>query len=251
MDSIELLTCSDHLSLNYDDQILFDEFLNRNITPSILVWNNLPKINNAIIRSCWDYYQYPDKFLSFIKNNKIQNSYEVVKWNIDKIYLKYFREKDILIVPTSFDNNYNWSKIIIKPRISNAGNNVTLHNSHFEIDNTMMAQQFLEGIKDGELSVVFIKNNLSHCIIKNPDKNQFKVQHLYGGKYKLYKYEKELCSIAEKVNSLIPYETLYSRIDFIQHENKLYLSEVELIEPWLHFYEYPQAAKKLVDIIVS
>ena len=67
-------------------------------------WNNF---DLAIIRSTWDYQDRIQEFLDVLENINLsncilENSLELVKWNIDKSYLKELSKKKIQIVPSLF-----------------------------------------------------------------------------------------------------------------------------------------------------
>ena len=95
-------------------------------------WNNFDLV---IIRSTWDYQGRIKEFLEVLENINssnciLENSLELVKWNIDKSYLKELSKKGIQIVPSLFYDNYSkkilndslsffsTTKLIIKPAIS-------------------------------------------------------------------------------------------------------------------------------------
>ena len=60
-------------------------------------WNHY---DLAIVRSTWDYQDRIDEFLKVLKeidstNCILQNSLELIKWNIDKDYLKNLSNKNV------------------------------------------------------------------------------------------------------------------------------------------------------------
>ena len=72
------------------------------------------KTRYAIFRTTWDYFQKFNQFLNWIEITKNKttfiNSAEIIKWNIDKHYLKDLLEDGINIAPTLFIeiNNHNF-----------------------------------------------------------------------------------------------------------------------------------------------
>ena len=108
--------------------------------------DNLVANNDVIIvRSTWDYQVFPKLFLSTLKeiNEKktstavLSNSFEIIKWNLDKVYLrdlsergnvdivptKWFTPDDIttIDVMTALDQSFhslNTNEVVIKPTIS-------------------------------------------------------------------------------------------------------------------------------------
>ena len=95
-------------------------------------WNDFDAV---IIRSTWDYQQKENLFfktLVKISNSKakLYNPLSVVKWNINKNYLKELMERNVAIIPTKFFDIFDYksikkcflsfetNKLIIKPSVS-------------------------------------------------------------------------------------------------------------------------------------
>ena len=94
----------------------------------------------VIIRSPWDYQDDMESFLSVLStieqsNARLENSLNVVEWNINKSYLKSLAADSVTIVPTlwpeTFDaknivgyfSHFATEQIVLKPRVSaNADN---------------------------------------------------------------------------------------------------------------------------------
>tara|TARA_B100000579_G_C22771522_1_gene824206 strand:- start:583 stop:1425 length:843 start_codon:yes stop_codon:yes gene_type:complete len=220
---------------------------------------------SVIIRSTWN---YQEKFENFIKvlseidtsSAFLYNSIDIVKWNINKQYLNDLEEKKIEIVPSMFYMNFNSKeiyelfssfnskKLIIKPCISaNADFTYILdQNSFNDIIDTLkvffkkrefIIQPFIENIKfEGEYSLIFFGNKLSHALLKTPKNGDFRVQEEHGGILKsIINPEIDLIKFGERVIKNLPEPCLYCRVDIVKHNNKFLLMEVELIEPSLYF----------------
>ena len=94
----------------------------------------------AIFRTTWDYFERLDEFLDWVnlhsKKIKFLNNLDLIKWNLDKNYLKDFNS--IGIVPSLFLKKkqtlrllvflkkLGWDKIVIKPTVSAAAWNTHL-----------------------------------------------------------------------------------------------------------------------------
>ena len=89
----------------------------------------------VIIRTPWDYQRSPDKFLSVLEtinssSASLENSLDIVRWNLDKRYLIDMERRGCRIVPTIWDASYSeveferWlelfsvDELIIKPTVS-------------------------------------------------------------------------------------------------------------------------------------
>jgi glutathione synthase/RimK-type ligase-like ATP-grasp enzyme len=239
-------------------------------------WNNFDLV---IIRSTWDYQGRIKEFLEVLENINssnciLENSLELVKWNIDKSYLKELSKKGIQIVPSLFYDNYSkkilndsfsffsTTKLIIKPAISaNADDTFIIDKKNSEktsiilknlfANRKFIIQPFIENILlEGEYSLIFFENTHSHTLIKKPKSGDFRVQEEHGGTLApIEKPEIKMINEAKRVLKSLPCKSLYSRIDFVKRKNNFLLMEVELIEPSLYFNLNPNAAKKLSSLI--
>jgi len=260
MDSLEEFECYDNLldaplaQLDWETETI--SWRDKNVD-----WDQFEVV---IIRSPWDYQQHPTEFMEVLKTieaskSRLENNFELVKWNFNKSYLMELETNGIEIVPTmwkrSWQSNeiecyfeyYRTDQIILKPVISaNADNTYWLKKADFQqqleameasfssID--YMVQPFMEAItNEGEFSLFYFGGEYSHCILKTPEKDDFRVQEEHGSSLKLVKPEENLLAHANKVQQQLKPEPLYSRIDLVRTETGFALMEVELIEPSLYF----------------
>ncbi|MEM8966372.1 MAG: hypothetical protein AAGE93_08130, partial [Bacteroidota bacterium] len=76
-------------------------------------WGNYDAV---IIRTPWDYQQDPQQFLKVLEDIvasgvPMENSLDLVRWNIDKIYLHDLERQGIRIVPTQWGTTFDRSTI--------------------------------------------------------------------------------------------------------------------------------------------
>ena len=219
-------------------------------------WNDYTAI---IVRSTWDYQNDFKKFLNVLEsiNNSsahLENDLELMKWNMNKNYLFDLETKGVKIVDTiwekSFNSNnvhhyfseFNSEEIIIKPNISaNADNTFRLSKEKL-IENMekleqifsqreFMVQPFMKNIIDeGEYSLFFFNGEFSHCVLKKPKENDFRVQEEHGGKFRRVVPTQQQISIAESIINKLSTIPLYARADLVRNaQNKFVLMELELI----------------------
>ena len=241
-----------------------------------VVWNKKDVDWNSyhlvIIRSTWDYQQNPQRFLhvlSQIESSQawLENPLSLVKWNIDKLYLKDLEDSGVAIVPTLWPVFYNrltlddafdlleCDEIIIKPRISaNADNTYRVEKDSSrelaQIKNcfarrNFMIQPFIESvISPGEFSLFYFSGNYSHAVLKKPRKGDFRVQEEHGGCVQAIAPAEELVRAGKKLLEFFKKTPLYLRADFVKVKNSFALMEVELIEPSLYFeYDLSSASR--------
>ncbi len=218
----------------------------------------------VVIRTPWDYHKAPESFLSVLEQieatTRLENRLELVRWNIQKTYLRDLESRGIEIVPTVFERGFDHERfvelcgqigsgeIIVKPvvsasadgtfRISQHADEVTLAEVEAELrDRHIMVQPFMNGIvKEGEFSLFYFGGRYSHTILKTPKKTDFRVQEEHGGIITAVTPEPTLLASADRVQLAINPVPLYTRIDFVRTErNTFALMELELIEPALYF----------------
>ena len=231
-------------------------------------WN---QYDIVLIRTTWDYQQAPEAFLSVLEeiehsSARLENSLELVRWNLNKLYLKELADKGVFIVPTLWhqtftkENFRQWAaafpgkEMIVKPLVSaNADFTYRLPaDSSTELlaeletvfaNRPFMVQPFmLSVISEGEFSVFFFGENYSHTVLKRPKEADFRVQEEHGGIIRAIEPTPALLETARQVLQHIRPQPLYARIDLVKNEkNQFALMEVELIEPSLYFSYCPSS----------
>jgi len=233
----------------------------------------------VVIRSTWDYQFHSEAFLSLLERIaatgvRLENDIDLVKWNMNKSYLRDLEENGIPIVPTLWGHGLDtgqfsgifkeirgWDTgsedLVIKPRVSASAkdtfrisinaNEEKLHGiaSRFE-NREWMVQPFMANIvAEGEFSLFYFGGQLSHTILKRPKKNDFRVQEEYGGRNRLIKRpERKLQDRADQVISALGSIPLYARVDMVRFRQDFYLMELELIEPSLFFSMDPESPQR-------
>lgn len=240
-----------------------------------VTWNDYEAV---IIRSPWDYQDDPEAFLEVLKEIDksdaiLENSLEIVQWNIDKTYLRDLESQGIEIVPSLWFDTFNSDlfpsvftdmeseEIVIKPTISaGADDTFRIHQSNYEVfvkdlktvfaDRPFLVQPFMDNITaEGEFSVFFFGNTYSHTILKTPKTNDFRVQEEHGGRLKKVEPEEKLLKTARAMREMIDPEPLYTRADYVRTaDNSFALMELELIEPSLYFNMDPESPKRFAKV---
>ncbi len=241
---------------------------------------NWESVDYAIFRTTWDYFERLEEFLNWIKfySRKIKfiNEIDLIFWNLDKIYLKDFPEKDI--VPSLFlklnekislekiFKKTRWKEIVIKPSVSAAAWNtyrvsqkniksVELIFSKLKKKNKMIVQEFQSNVLVfGEISIMVFGGVYSHAVLKKAKENDYRVQDDFGGSVSIYSPKKNEIEFAEKIVSMCPKQPLYARVDILFNQSKKpILSELEIIEPelWFRFNKKSAdfLAKKIFNFI--
>ena len=264
-----LLTISDLSNFQSYDNLIVQPLSKLGWECEFIPWDsisiNWDDFDAVIIRSTWDYQQKEKLFFKTLQSIEastatLYNSLDTVKWNINKRYLLELEKENISIIPTrlydSFDFDiinqlfsfFNENKLIIKPCVSaNADDTFILEQNKMGslkpvLENTFsqkdfLVQPFIKNIRiEGEYSLIYFGNRLSHVLLKTPKNGDFRVQEEHGGILKaINKPESSLIDFGNKVMETIPYQCLFSRVDVVRGSNNYLLMEVELIEPSLYF----------------
>jgi len=232
----------------------------------------------ALFRTTWDYFHRFQEFDAWLekvsKQTNLINTVETIRWNMDKHYLIELQKKGIPIVETAFiekgsnvtlkelHEQTGWIDTVVKPAISGAGRhtyklnpvNLRTHEDIFRRiveHESMLLQPYQDSITTkGEISLVVIDGNFSHCVLKKPKEGDYRVQDDWGGTVHPYKANKKEIELAEDVVRSCSPIPVYARVDLMwNNENKLVLCELELVEPEMWFRNYPAAADLLAEAI--
>jgi glutathione synthase/RimK-type ligase-like ATP-grasp enzyme len=89
-------------------------------------------------------------------------------------------------------------------------------------------------------------------VCKRPAAGDYRVQEHHGGTTELVEPTPGLVELAERVTSVLPTPTLYSRIDVIARADQWHVIEAEVTEPSLWLDLAPAAAtRRLADALLS
>jgi len=221
-------------------------------------WNDFEAV---IIRTPWDYQRDPEAFLAVLEtieasSARLENSLSIVKWNLNKGYLRELEAKGAYIVPTIWREkgiaeadvrewlaHFDVEEVVVKPTVS-ATAEFTYRLTGFKPELTeifaereYMVQPFMPNIVDeGEYSLFYFSGEYSHTILKAPKPLDFRVQEEHGGIITAVRPSEKIIDTARNVFDLISPAPLYARIDLVRDaRDDFALMELELIEPALYF----------------
>jgi glutathione synthase/RimK-type ligase-like ATP-grasp enzyme len=283
MTRIALVTCARLPSLYDDEQALPARFAAAGAVAEPVVWSDpavdWSRYDLVVIRSTWDYFERIGEFRAWLDRLDggrvpVQNPVALVRWNLDKRYLRELSERGIPIAPTRFFDagarvdlpslmrDEGWRDAIVKPAISGGAwrtHRATLADAgaaQRELDDILrssgaLVQPFLDEIvRAGEWSIFFFAGAFSHAVIKRPATGDFRVQAQHGGAHEAVTPPPSLVAAARAVLDALPTPTLYARIDGVERDGQFALMEVEVIEPYLFFPGSEGAIDRYVDAVV-
>lgn len=240
-----------------------------------------------ILRSVWGYQNKLIEFenwLNYLDENNITilNNTNIIRNNIYKSKQFEILEKNkIPIIPTQFMQNRNdfekflknpfesHDLMVIKPIVSGSGENtyviskekncdiknlISLDSSQelfgkIILEKGVMIQPFIQGIFDGEYSLIYIGKENTHNFLRCPS-----VFHDHRRKEYIDDIPNSILEISKNIIEIPEFQDyLYMRIDMVIDNNIPLLMEVELAEPDLLLREIPDnlLKQKILKQIVS
>ncbi len=212
----------------------------------------------VVVRTPWDYQSSPDEFLAVLETiesqTRLENPLDIVRWNLDKRYLREMEIRGTRIVPTIWEATYNaaeferWmgefgvDEIIIKPTVSaTAEHTYRLKQYDGSLESVFATREFLvqpfmpKIVAEGEFSLFYFNGQYSHAINKSPKTNDFRVQEEHGGIITEIQPDESLMAVGGETVAKIGRDLLYARVDFVRDDDGDFcLMELELIEPALY-----------------
>lgn len=216
----------------------------------------------ALLKTPWDYHQKFESFKAWL--NKIEslsvrllNDYNIVRWNMDKHYLRDIAAAGLDVIPSVFLDKgadgpllslfeqLNTSQLILKPCVSGGSNNTMIvqkrdvGKKQEEADGLLatgdfIAQPLMNEVHEGEWSFIFFNGNYSHAVLKKPAQGDFRVQQIYGGTIEPLFPGQAAIDRARSYIDRFASHTLYARVDGLMINGRFVLMELELIEPFLY-----------------
>jgi glutathione synthase/RimK-type ligase-like ATP-grasp enzyme len=271
-----------------DDQLLVHELERRGHAVSAVPWDSAifrdsrrqKSFDLYLIRSPWDFLLRVNDFLEWLQLVEetalpILNPAHVVRSNISKRYLLHIAANGVLTIPTTVIaphdegnltnviENAGWNEFVIKPAVSGGAyrayrgttDNMTAASaaaSELLQIGDVVVQKYMPNIETtGEWSFVFFNGAYSHAVRKVPKPGEWREQAQYGGQAVSATPTAALLEQAKFAEKVAANGALYARIDGIEEQGKLFVNEVELIDPRLFFATCPNAAGRFADAIES
>jgi hypothetical protein len=250
-----------------DDELVYPPLAARGWGVEAVPWRrpgvDWGRFEAVVIRTTWDYQNAPEAFLSIldqvqVSGTHLENALDLVRWNMNKRYLRDLERGGIALVPTVWGSDIGTmdeseilrrlgtDEVVLKPEVgANADHTYRLGRSSpgwrqaavaFE-RRAYLAQPFIASIvTEGEYSLVYFGGEFSHAIVKTPRAHDFRVQEEHGGIIRPVDPSPELVEAGRRVLAALAHVPLYARADFVRLEGGVHaLMELELIEPSLYF----------------
>lgn len=284
MPEVAFVTYREHPQLTSDDRPLTAELERLGWGAGAYCWDE-PGVHWAgfaavVLRSCWDYHLRPDEFLDWLamldaSGATLWNPTAVVRWNLDKHYLRELEAGGVAIPGTAWFEarqipdlqglleERGWMDVVIKPTVSAAGHETwrsgvaqaradQVRLNHLVATGGVLIQEFIpEVVTQGELSLVYLAGHYSHAVRKRPAAGDFRVQERFGGSSDPDQATATARAAAERALAAVPGDWLYARVDGVERDGAFLVMELEVIEPSLFLAGAPDAARRFAQGIVE
>lgn len=233
---------------------------------SVVDWSSYSAV---VIRSTWDYWKVPDRFLSTLENITVPlfNDAKTVRWNYDKSYLEEFED---MALPSHFHPGgeiasalleqyaHRYGALVVKPTVGLGGFDVVIWHPgehrprHLDSERQWMIQPLADSIYErGELSLMYFQGEFSHAVQKLAGQGEFRIHEHFGGRNQSVEPDSGALDLGRRVVARLPQVLLYLRVDLVHYDGQWRLMEVEAIEPSLFLAYHPDAPRKFAAAIAQ
>ncbi len=267
-----------------DDRMAIAPLEKLGIDVEVLVWDrpgqDLGSYDAFIFRSCWNYHRKHSEFVTWLNGLRslhipVFNPVETNIWNLSKKYLLDLESCGIVIPETVFLPGHSFKedhlehylesipseKVVIKPAVSLNGEDTYLFertestaikSKCSEINSTrdLLLQQFIPEIQtEGEISLIYFNKQYCHAIRKTAKKGEFRIHEEHGGTRVAYLPDAAELHFANSVVDTITEDLLFCRVDIVKSGSKIYLIELEILDPMLFLGMDPKAPQRFANAI--
>jgi hypothetical protein len=281
---IALVTVAAARHLDSDLPLIEAALVPRGARVSIVEWDD-PSVDWSpfdlvCIRSTWDYQNRLPEFLGWVDHigavTTLVNPADVVRWNIDKRYLRDLAVAGIDVVPTTFVSpGQSFSipahtEVVVKPAVSAGANDTDRYRAeqageaadHVErllaAGRTAMIQPYIASVDElGETGLVFFGGTFSHAFRKGPIliSGNESVEGLYAAEdISPRRPDDDEMELANRVLDLIPEgrdRLAYARVDLVRGAVGPLVLELELTEPSVFLTTDPTAADRFAMVLAG
>jgi len=236
----------------------------------------------VVVRSPWDYAARPGEFLATLseieaRGVRIENPLPLIRWNLDKGYLRDLARRGVATVPTIWRPwlaagelaglfaEVGGGEMVLKPVVSaSAAGAFRLDRRGVETraaevegyfaERALMAQPFASAVLDeGEWSLFYFNGEPSHAVVKRPAAGDFRVQEEHGGLIRAVEPEPALRRAGAAVVAAVGEAPLYLRADLVRANGGegFWLMELELTEPSLYLRMDPEAPGRFARALAA
>ncbi len=282
---IVLVTCRTWPKLSVGDADLARVLADQGHRVRHAPWNVAPvtdftSADLVVLRSNWDYHHDLAAFEAWLEQIEasgvtLHNPVGLVRSHLDKTYLDQlatagFRTPQTLLTDALDDgavldwvDAHRFDRVVVKPAWGASGHDVELVGRVDLVEagrrwreaasrRSMLVQEFIPEVADGECALVFFKGDFSHALLRKAPDGEFRVNSQYGGTTSwLSDVEPSVVELGRKVEATLPEVATYVRIDVVPSAAGHVVMEVEVNEPALGLHLAPGSAERFAAALLS
>lgn len=287
--TIAFVTYAGQPELTEGDRLLVEPLARRGFAVAAVPWDGVGVdwgvFRKVVLRSCWDYHRAPGAFQGWVRGLAAQqvalwNPPAVVLWNMDKGYLRALAAAGVPTIPTVWPDRAGvvslaevlvregWAQAVVKPQVGSNADQTWLvavgeaqacegRFQGLRASPGVLVQRFMPEIVRGEWSLVFIREQFSHAVLKVPQPGSIFVQGSLGGSWSVQVpapvVVQQAAQVVQMVRRFVEVDgpLLYARVDGLVVDGVFVVMELELIEPRLFLSAAcPDVVERVADAIV-
>lgn len=284
---IALLTADPSYPVVDVDRQLTVQALDRaGLTHTLVPWTasvDWAQFDLAVLRSTWDYTTQVERFLEVLEQvstcTPLVNGLDVVRWNVDKRYLRDLATAGIAVTPGEYLQPGDDpgavvrslpTPLVVKPVVSAGAKNTRRHDDHaaaeaharslLQAGLTIMVQPYLNGVDtQGETGLVFLGGRYSHAFRKAPilagaDGTPQMVADVLVERITPRRATTEQIALGQRVVDWLGQRfgtLLYARVDLLPTASGDVVLELELVEPNLFFSVEPATVDGFARLVAN
>ncbi len=260
--------------------LIIDALARRGVEASWASWDDATVDWSAAdlvaVRATWDYHRRLGPFLAWAREvearTTLLNDTDTFVWNHDKAYLHELGAS-VPVVPSepATDDDLleglrrglqRWGSVVVKPRVGASGVGVVLADRTDDprlaglTTGPWLVQPVVESVRTrGESSVMVLDGRVVGQVDKVPAAGEIRIHEEYGGTTRAVTPGGEASGLAlgavAAAENLLGRGIDYARVDLMELDGALVVSELELIEPGLFLDVLPDVAEAFADLVVS
>ena len=285
---IAIATCTNLPDWEVDDRHLHAALDARHVDYVLLPWDAVgvdwQAFDAVLIRTTWDYDTQPAAYLAWAEGvgPRLHNPVEVLRWNLDKRYLRALQAAGVPLAPTrwldpgdtvdlaSVLEEEGWAAGFLKPVVgasARATHRFTPETVGAAEEwlrpvlrrESMMLQPYLDAVEAfGEVSAICVLGRPAHWVRKVPVPGDYRVQDDHGASDEPFEPSPDDMDLVQNVLEVagavlgLDRPLLYARVDLLRDTSGGWvLTELELIEPSLFFRHHPATGGILADALIE
>lgn len=257
-----------------DDAHLAATLRRLGVETTACVWNDpavdWSRYDAVLMRSTWDYFKHYAAFSAWLDQLPVPtiNPRALLRWNSNKRYLIELAAQGVDIIPTTLASGAQLrqalagmagQEVVVKPTISGTAWHTArgvVGSAAFDQAIAPLPREFEylvqpfvpEIVSQGELSLLFFDGEFSHAVVKRAADGDYRVQSDFGGTAHAIDPDPAIVASAQQAlaaaAALGHADAAYARVDGVIVQGRFLLMELEMIEPFLHLGEQPEAAER-------